>query len=79
MPSRDKIPTLLNAVSQQEKLENFVRVTNIYYTEMKWQQRLGQISPMLKKFSNSWDLLAWINLGLIWIINFMLIMFMEPV
>lgn len=45
---------------------------------MNWQQKLGQVSPSMKQIVNQWDLLAWINLGLIWLINFMLILYLEP-
>lgn len=43
---------------------------------MKWQQNLGRVSPVLKTFANQWENIAWINLGLIFIINILLISFL---
>ena len=79
--SRDRIPTALNGVSQQEKLEEFVNQIPVLLIEMKWQQRLGRVSYALKIFSNQWKLLAWINFYIICFINIMLIAFfkVEPV
>jgi hypothetical protein len=48
---------------------------DVYFTEMKWQQRLGQISGSLKKFANRWQGLSWLNFILVVWINIMYIMF----
>lgn len=64
-------------MSQQEKLENFVSNSGLLYTEMVWQQRLGQTSKSLKFFANSWDFISWINMALIWVINAVIILSLE--
>jgi len=45
---------------------------------MMWQQKLGQFSPTLKSFANHWEIMAWVNLLLIWIINLLLIWYLVP-
>lgn len=67
--TRDDIPVAALGVSQQEKLEAFQGGLRRLRDEMRWQQRLGQFSPSLKRFANSWLLLSKCNLALILLVN----------
>ena len=42
---------------------------------MLWQQRLGQLSPAIKKFANQWSYLSWVNFILIIVINLMFVQY----
>jgi hypothetical protein len=76
LQTSESIPYFLNQVSQQEKLEAFVSQTSALVVEMKWQQRLGQLSLTLKTFANQWELLSWINFVTICLMNLNMILFM---
>jgi hypothetical protein len=75
--TRDAIPGQALQVSQQEKLEAFQGRIKQLQDEMKWQQKLGQVSPTLKRFANSWQELSYCNLTIIIIVNALFVATLE--
>lgn len=74
--ARKEIATNRLLVSQHEKLEAFLKHTEVLKVEMIWQQRLGQVSPVIKTFANQWFYLSWVNFLLIILVNVLFIQYL---
>lgn len=73
--TRDSIPTMVLQVSQQEKLEFFLKRVDLFYGEALWQQELGRTSVYLKEFANRCQAISWGNYLLVLTVNFFYLMF----
>lgn len=71
--SRKRIPKIIFGVSQQEKLEAFMREVPLLQEEMVWQQRLGNQSTTAKLFANLYNELSWVNFIIICVVNILFI------
>lgn len=67
--SRKQIPQIAYNVSQNEKIEIFMKNILSFEAEMKWQQRMGQIFMPLKIFSNYWNEISMFNFVQVCLMN----------